>query len=61
MQVNYAVDNFSCSTKPKNQNKKDGKYLTLMSVNELLQGRQMLISAFKSRILPIRNVNIDDY
>ena len=42
---------FGSSMRPKNQNKKDEKYLTLMSVNDLW-GREMLINAFQSRIFP---------
>ena len=37
MQLKYTIDNFSSSTRPKNQNQ-DEKDLTLISINELLQG-----------------------
>ena len=37
IQLKYTIDNFSSSTRPKNQNQ-DEKDLTLISINELLQG-----------------------
>ena len=46
MQLKYTLDNFNSSTRPIKQNKKGEKDHTLMSVNELLLGRQMLINAF---------------
>ena len=42
------------------QNRPDKKYLIQMSVSKLLRQRQMLIDSFKSRIFPIKNLNIDD-
>ena len=62
------MDKLSSTTRTKNQNKKKcEKDLILMTVNELLQGRQILINVFKSRIfstqsrpLPSRiNINFD--
>ena len=54
MQLKYTTDNFSSSPRPKNHNKKDEKDITFKSVNELPQGRQMLINAIKSGIFPIK-------
>ena len=51
IQLKYVMNIFRSSMRPKNQNKKDEKYLTLMSVNDLW-GREMLINAFQSRIFP---------
>ena len=51
IQLKYVMNIFGSSMRPKNQNKKDEKYLTLMSVNDLW-GREMLINAFQSRIFP---------
>ena len=61
IQLKYTIGNFSISTRLKSQNEKDEKDFNLISINELHQGKQMLINTFKSRIFPIRNVNIDDY
>ena len=35
IQLKYVMNIFRSSMRPKNQNKKDEKYLTLMSVNDL--------------------------
>ena len=52
IQLKYIIDIFISSTRLKNQNKRDEKYFTLMSANYLLQGTQIFINAFKSRIFP---------
>ena len=68
IQLKSAMDKLSSTTRTKNQNKKKyEKDLILMTVNKLLQGRQILINVFKSRIfsthsrpLPSRiNINFD--
>ena len=68
IRLKSAMDKLSSTTRTKNQNKKKcEKDLILMTVNELLQGRQILINVFKSRIfstqsrpLPSRiNINFD--
>ena len=61
IQLKYKISNFNSSTKPKNQNKKFEKELTLRSINELLKGRQMFLNNFRSGIFLIRNINIDDH
>lgn len=68
IRLKSAMDKLSSTTRTKNQNKKKyEKDLILMTVNKLLQGRQILINVFKSRIfsthsrpLPSRiNINFD--
>ena len=68
IRLKSAMDKLSSTTRTKNQNKKKcEKDLILMTVNELFQGRQILINVFKSRIfsthsrpLPSRiNINFD--
>lgn len=59
IQWKYAINKLSSSTKPKDQNEKDQRDLTLLSINELLQ-RQMLINAFKSGLFPINQHKEED-
>ena len=54
IQLKHVINDFSSSTRPKNQVKKHGKNFFVF-LNELFQGRRMVPNDFQSGIFPIRN------
>ena len=50
IKLKNTIYDFSSDTEARNQNKKEEKELSLASVKELLNGRQMFLNAFKMGI-----------
>ena len=58
--LQYAIDNLKKLTKPKIQEKKDEKDLTLKNMEEFHTERQLVIDAFENGTFSMRNIGIID-